>query len=156
MKGFLCWKGHFFQVGSGTNAKKNMAKNQKQHIHKHLCVCVCVHYPELWLGGALWTGCVCTEGLCVSEMYSCLWLGWSHGERSLFKTASLARSLSEQRQPPTQTRTFPLSLCLSPAPHTHAHARRRSSVGLTRSCWDRRRRIRSETSGAYSTTAAFL
>lgn len=94
-------------------------------------ICVCVHYPEPWLGGALRTGCVCTEGVCVcvcvSETYPCLWLGWSHGERRLFKTASLARSLSEQREPQTQTHTFPLSLSLrallSPAPHTHICSR---------------------------------
>lgn len=103
--------------------------------HKYLCLCgrahaVCEgfsqHYPEWWLGGALWTRCVYgqrerereRESVCISVMYSCLCLGWSHGESSLFKTAS-ARSVRAVRDTETDAPVLSLPLFTHARAHTH-------------------------------------
>ena len=128
-------------------------------LYKCVCPCMCVctsimcvgcslHYPERWLGGALWTRCVdgwerererereratdreweCVRVcacvcVCVFVMYSCLWLGWSHGESSLFKTAS-ACSLRAVRDAEADAHVLSLSLSLSLSLalfHAHTH-----------------------------------
>lgn len=103
--------------------------------------CVWGLFPTLpWVvarGCTVDTVCVWAEGarereresVCISVMYSCLCLGWSHGESSLFKTAS-ARSVRAVRDTETDAPVLSRPLFTHARAHTHTCSRTQTATFL--------------------------